>query len=191
MNKNQVFFGPAASVGPRPDNAIQALTVVVAKQLSQDRPADSEDISRVLDYMTFLEMKAAVLDDAMVNLMRLPELVSKTIQDSIGETTTLPPQSNKWTYNVEGHVCGETGRKAMTVAQVLELMKDDPDSVRSFTYDIESGKLGLDPWRLVDGINPLIKEPKSELWFDNGGTPQIVDNTTILYVQQPKKKKSA
>lgn len=98
------------------------------------------------------------------------------------------PEPTETAYNKDGHVCGVTNRKAMTVAQVLELMKDDPDSVHSFEYDQESAGLGLDPWRLVDSINQCTKEPKAELWFDNGGS-MIVELDSILYVQQPKAKK--
>lgn len=103
----------------------------------------------------------------------------------IGERERQP---NEWTYNIEGHVCGETGRKAHTVAQVLDLMKDDPDSVHSYTYDQEAAECGLDPWRLVDGIDPHKREQKADLWFDNGGS-RTVELTSILYVQQPKAKK--
>jgi hypothetical protein len=36
-------------------------------------------------------------------------------------------------YGQVGHTCEETWRIAMTVAAVLELMKDDPDSIHSST----------------------------------------------------------
>jgi hypothetical protein len=179
-NKNQVFMWPAAPIGPRPNDSIQVLTSAA----TQNAFVPPGDLMRVLDYMTFLEMKAALVDGFMVQTMKLPELVEHARRLSFGDTEPAPITK----YNVDGHVCGETKRKAMTVSAVLELMKDDPDSVRSFTYDAESGVMGLDPWRLVDGINPMVNEPKSELWFDNGGS-RIVDNTSILYVQQPKKKK--
>jgi hypothetical protein len=93
-------------------------------------------------------------------------------------------------YNEVGHTCERTWRVAMTVAAVLVLMKDDPDAVRAFTYDTEADDVGLDPWRLIDGINPLVKEPQAELWFDNGGS-KIVDLSQVVYVQQPHKARGA
>lgn len=100
----------------------------------------------------------------------------------------MPMQYKK--YGEVGHTCENTWRLAMTVAAVLELMKDDPDSVHAHTYDTEAADMGLDPWRLIDGINPMTREPKAELWFDNGGS-KIVDLSTVVYVQQPKAAKAA
>jgi hypothetical protein len=41
-------------------------------------------------------------------------------------------------YNEVGHTCEQTWRVALTVADVLALMKDDPDAVRSHIYDTEA-----------------------------------------------------
>lgn len=87
-------------------------------------------------------------------------------------------------YNKADHVCPETGRMAMTVAQV-NLLQDEVGDVHSFTYSKEAAGFGTDPWRLVDGINPMVNEAKSELWFDSGGS-KLVKNSTMLYVQVPK-----
>jgi hypothetical protein len=93
-------------------------------------------------------------------------------------------------YKQVGHTCEQTWRIAMTVAAVLELMKDDPDSVHAHTYDTEAADMGLDPWHLIDGINPLVNQPKAELWFDSGGST-IVDLSEVVYVQQPKTARAA
>jgi hypothetical protein len=87
-------------------------------------------------------------------------------------------------YNRAGHVCPNTGRVAMTVAEVTELQNEVGD-VHSFTYDKEAEGFGTDPWRLIDGINPMVDKAQSELWFDNGGS-KLVKNNIMLYVQMPK-----
>ena len=63
-------------------------------------------------------------------------------------------------YNRAGHVCPNTGRVAMTVTEVLELQNEIGD-VHSFTYDKEAEGFGTDPWRLIDGINPMVNEAKA------------------------------
>lgn len=93
-------------------------------------------------------------------------------------------------YNEVGHTCEQTWRIAMTVAAVLELMKDDPDRTHAHTYDAEAAEMGLDPWRLIDGINPSVREPAAELWFDNGSS-KVVALVDVVYVQQPKAARGA
>jgi hypothetical protein len=89
-------------------------------------------------------------------------------------------------YNQVGHTCGQTGRVAMFVATVLALQKNPGQGdLHCHTYDGEAADMGLDPWRLIDGFNPMVNEAKCELWFDNGGS-KIVGLDQIVYVQQPK-----
>lgn len=182
-NHNQVFLGPKDVIGTRPDAAIQALTNAAVAG-----GGDAAVLALVLDYMTWLEMKAALVDHMCVQVVNLPMMVEQAVQraEDTARAHEEALKPNKWTYNAEGHVCPQTNRKAMTVAQVIELQKKG--DVYSYTYDAESAGCGLDPWRLVDSINPFTNEPKAELWFDNGGSKDVPLDA-ILYVQQPKRSK--
>lgn len=57
------------------------------------------------------------------------------------------------TYNEVSHLCPETGRIAMTVADAYA-REDSPDRT-FFAYFPKSAELGLDPWRLIDGIDKI------------------------------------
>jgi hypothetical protein len=186
-NHNKVFFGKADFIGTRPDASIQALTNAAVSPNGTE-PVETAMLQMVLDYMTWLEMKAAVVDHLCVQVVNLPVMVKQAVQlaEDTARAHEEAMQPNQWMYNVEGHVCRKTNRKAMTVAQVIELQ--NKGDVYSYTYDPEASTCGLDPWRLVDSINPFTSEPKAELWFDNGGHREV-STDEILYVQQPKAKK--
>jgi hypothetical protein len=122
-------------------------------------------------------------DASLVHRMVQPPA---TAEEAKAQRERITEQANKFKYNLVGHVCPQTNRVAMTVAEVIKLQ--DKGDVYSHTYDEEAAGCGLDPWRLVDSINPFTKEPKAELWFANGGS-RVVGTETVLYVQQPKAKK--
>lgn len=55
------------------------------------------------------------------------------------------------------------GRQAVSVAWLW----DHPDTP-AYTYDLHAAGMGLDPWRLIDGVNPNMKDDGCELWFASG-----------------------
>jgi hypothetical protein len=62
---HKVFLGAPEKVGHRPFNAIAALTrAAISDEVGKPMPPiNLNDIKEVLDWMTFLEMRAAQVDD--------------------------------------------------------------------------------------------------------------------------------
>jgi hypothetical protein len=70
---NRIFLGPAEAVGKRPDSAVTALTLAaIAGNTDKVEPVRQDDLKLVLDYMTFLEMKAALVDYVAEQSEKLP-----------------------------------------------------------------------------------------------------------------------
>ena len=54
-------------------------------------------------------------------------------------------------FNNAGHVCPWPGRLAMTVADAYA--RDDSPDRHFYAYSEEAADEGLEPWRLIDGID--------------------------------------
>lgn len=67
--------------------------------------------------------------------------------------------------NTPGHVHERTGRVAITIEQALKRVDVDRPSYL-FTQSAE--EYGLDPWRMIDGLDPHVEGDRVDVWFANG-----------------------
>jgi hypothetical protein len=54
-------------------------------------------------------------------------------------------------YNTPGHVCPETGRRAITLDEFAKL----PPETEAYRYSAAMAEWGYEPWRLVLGVSNL------------------------------------
>lgn len=92
-------------------------------------------------------------------------------------------------YNNAGHVCPETGRIAMTVADAYA-REDMPD--RHFTlYNEEAADMGLEAWRMIDGMDATTQtgddgRPVGYTLDFASGRSLGVPPSSIVYMQRTK-----
>lgn len=97
-------------------------------------------------------------------------------------------------YNEVGHVCPETGRIAMTVADAYA-REDSPDR-HFFAYLADAAKYGADPWQLIDGIDASTANGADSLPetygldFANGRSMDVAP-CAIIYMQRTKAERAA
>ena len=94
-------------------------------------------------------------------------------------------------YNMPGHVCPTTGRIAMKVADAYA-REDCPDR-RFFAYSIEAAEMGLECWRMIEGIDAEntdggIKPAKYWLDWSMGGDTSVTPGCPVYL--QPKIERS-
>lgn len=110
--------------------------------------------------------------------------------DGTPRNQLLPPLA----YNDAGHICPMTGRIAMTVADAYA-RDDSPD--RHFTiYGTEAAALGMDPWRMIDGLDATTETGADgrpvgyTLDFASGSSVDVKPDR-IIYMQRTKAEKES
>lgn len=64
--------------------------------------------------------------------------------------------------NTPGHVHERTGRVAITVEQALKRVDVDRPS---YLFNPQLEEYGLDPWRLIDGLDPHVEGDRVDVWL--------------------------
>lgn len=65
-----------------------------------------------------------------------------------------------------GHICPHTGRVAVLVQDYAN--SDLNGDVTAYWYNAEAAGFGLDPWRLVEGVDPHTNGGSFDVCFVNG-----------------------
>jgi hypothetical protein len=81
--------------------------------------------------------------------------------------------------NQPGHIHAPTGRVAITVAEAAERPDVDSPLYWFIPYDEE---LGLDGWRVVDGIDPHTDGKAFDVWFEGHASPKTVKGNACVYI---------
>lgn len=76
-----------------------------------------------------------------------------------------------------GHVDPETGRVAVLVGDYAH--SDLNGDVYAYWYETEAVAHGMDPWRLVDGIDPDVRGGTFDVWFANGTAKSVSARRTV------------
>jgi hypothetical protein len=98
-------------------------------------------------------------------------------------------------YNTPGHVCPDTGRICMTVREAFA--RDDSPDRHFFQYNGDASHLGLDPWRLLDGIDASTAKrldgtpAEYTLYFDASDSTMKVGPNYVLYMQRTAAERAA
>ena len=73
--------------------------------------------------------------------------------------------------NEVGHVCPRTGRVAVLVSTYAasDLNGDAP----AYWYNAQAEEWGLDPWRLVEGVDPHTHSGSFDVCFADGSTKAV------------------
>jgi hypothetical protein len=82
--------------------------------------------------------------------------------------------------------CRSHYRHRITVAE-WNSRPDELIDVAAYTYNKEADDYGLDPWRVVDGIDPIIAgddEGKFDVWFASGRCMEAVSGSYPLYIHE-------
>lgn len=86
------------------------------------------------------------------------------------------------THNVVGHVCPLTGRVAVLAKDVM----NDTDANLWF-YSETAATAGLDPWRLIDYIDPAVNGVTADAWLDSGACVHLANiEEQVVYKQLPR-----
>lgn len=78
-----------------------------------------------------------------------------------------------------GYVCPHTGRVAVLVSDYAN--SDLNGDVTAYWYNAEAAEFGLDPWRLVEGVDPHVNGAAFDVCFVNG-TFKTVGPLMTLYL---------
>lgn len=78
-------------------------------------------------------------------------------------------------YNTPGHVCPETGRRAITLEELAQL---PPDTI-AYRYIPTMEEWNLDPWRLLFGVGELCRDGTRLVHYASG---------IQLYTHRPDKE---
>lgn len=97
-------------------------------------------------------------------------------------------------YNVDGHVCPVTGREAMNVSEAWA--REDCTDRTFWLYSIEAADMGLECWRMLDGIDASVDKGADgmPLYYslDHDGTGSTTVNPrAIVYMQRSNVERSA
>jgi len=76
------------------------------------------------------------------------------------------------------------GRMPVTVAEYASVPGYMDNDVPAYKYDAEARELGLECWRLIDGIDAHIGGGMFDIWFANGNKPKTVNGGYVIYVAQ-------
>lgn len=98
------------------------------------------------------------------------------------------------TYNTPGHICPDTGRIAMTVADAYA-RDDSPDRI-FWRYIPEAAEMGTEPWRLIDGMdasNDVGDDGRPTNYTLDLGLrlPMLAFPTSVVYMQRTKAEREA
>lgn len=77
-----------------------------------------------------------------------------------------------------GYICPKTGRVAVLAAKLAE--SDMNGDVWAYFYNEEADRMGLEAWRLVEGIDPHTNENKLDLCFANGTIKTVGPLMTVF-----------
>ncbi|MCH1984835.1 DUF2761 domain-containing protein [Achromobacter xylosoxidans] len=163
-------------------NDAESLSYAISKQLATAQYISTSYGDIPLDD----EMRAAV-DNAVRPILkrRLNARLADTAPQGMARATD---------YNRVGHVCRETGRVAMTVADAYA--REDSSDRHFFGYLADEAKYGADPWRLIDGIDASTAKGADGLPETYGldfasGRSMDVAPCTIIYMQRTKAERAA
>jgi hypothetical protein len=81
-----------------------------------------------------------------------------------------------------GYVHPETKRIAVTAKQFVS--NDINGSECAFQYSQEAEDMGMECWRMIEGIDAHTKGGKYDLWFVNGSIPRVIDSDYLIFVQK-------
>lgn len=108
---------------------------------------------------------------------------------SATEDLWLPPLA----YNEPDHVCPITGRVALTVAAAYA-REDMPDRT-FYLYSKEAADMGLECWRLLDGLDATVEGFQTvphayTLDFPSGSSLDVKPDH-VIYMQRTKEERAA
>lgn len=89
-------------------------------------------------------------------------------------------------WNVPGHVCQKTNRRALTLADGFE--RKDAAERDFFAYDADRAALGLNPWSQIEAIEPFAYEADGKptrfiIDFANGKSDEV-PATAVIYMER-------
>lgn len=115
-------------------------------------------------------------------------------RDLLAERTITLPAPTPLDYNQPGHICPQTGRLCMTLADAYA-REDMPD--RHFSLYVQSAAdLDLDPWKGIDGLDAstaLGPDGRPE-WYEidyANGRSQRAQATLPVYMQRTKAERES
>lgn len=77
-----------------------------------------------------------------------------------------------------GYVCPETGRVAVRVDDLAD--SDLNGDAWAYLLNEEAQEMGLDPWRLVEGIDAHTKDGRFDVCFASGTYKTVESGTTVF-----------
>lgn len=82
----------------------------------------------------------------------------------------------------QGYVEPNTGRVAVLASEFAA--SDLNGDAAAYTYNEEAVEFGLDPWRVVEGIDPHVGSDKMDLWFASGSMKTVGPDALIFVKEQ-------
>jgi hypothetical protein len=80
-----------------------------------------------------------------------------------------------------GYVDPDTGRVALTLAQFAALPPDTP----GYWFSESAEECGMDPWALVDGLDPMVDGSAFDVWFASGNCITLPANSDrVIFVSR-------
>jgi Protein of unknown function (DUF2761) len=90
--------------------------------------------------------------------------------------------------NKPGAVCTDTKRVAMSLRRFFDLGADIP----GYWFNADNEECGLDPWSLVDGIDPHTDGNGFDVWFASGWMVTLAANDPrVIFVSATHAKRVA
>lgn len=74
-------------------------------------------------------------------------------------------------------------RHRITLGQWIDRPSEMADSVAYWWLPISAAD-GLDPWRVIDGVDPLVNASGADVWLSEGRCMPSVDVNRFIYVSR-------
>lgn len=84
-------------------------------------------------------------------------------------------------YNEPGHVCPRTKRKCVTVEGYDQMLWENGD-IPAYQYSPTAELMGLDPWRLVEGVDRYLNRSRGWVLCYASGHETNVPSDFTVYV---------
>jgi hypothetical protein len=81
-----------------------------------------------------------------------------------------------------GYVHPETKRIAVAVKDFAS--NDINGTEFAFQYSQEAEDMGMECWRMIEGVDPHTSGEKFDVWFVSGSIPKIVYGNYLIFVQE-------